>query len=147
MYFSPAPEPSINVTFVATSTLGELRGADFTDIARLDRGQLEAILDLAGRIKAGDWRQRPLTGRANALTDASHPCQVLADLLTMREVLGRLDESTPVAFVGDGNNVVSSLMEAATVMGFPLTVISPPAYRPSEQSLARAHGVTVTGDL
>ena len=214
------------MTFVATSTLGELRGADFTDIARLDRGQLEAILDLAGRIKAGDWRQRPLTGRAialifqkpsirtrvsfdvgitrlgghaitlqdaeiglgrresvedvarvleryvdgvvarlfshrellalaaacdipviNALTDASHPCQVLADLLTMREVLGRLDESTPVAFVGDGNNVVSSLMEAATVMGFPLTVISPPAYRPSEQSLARAHGVTVTGDL
>jgi len=83
----------------------------------------------------------------NGLTDVSHPCQVLADLLTMREVLGRLDETTPVAFVGDGNNVVSSLMEAATILGFPLTVVSPPAYRPRPESLARASGVTVTGDL
>jgi ornithine carbamoyltransferase len=169
------------VTFVATGTLDELRGADFTDIAQLDAGQLEAILELASRIKAGRWRQTPLAGRSialifqkpsmrtrvsfdvgivrlgghpitlhdaeiglgrresvedvarvleryvdgvvarlsahqdlldlaaacdipviNGLTDASHPCQVLADLLTMREALGRLDETTPVAFVGDG---------------------------------------------
>src|SRR5207245_821414 len=54
---------------------------------------------------------------------------------------------TPVAFVGDGNNVVSSLIEAATIVGFPLTVVSPPAYRPRPESLARARGVTVTEDL
>src|SRR5207302_11465393 len=70
-----------------------------------------------------------------------------ADLLTMREALGRLDASTPVAFVGDGNNVVSSLIEAATLLGFPLTVVSPSAYRPSPESLAAARGVTVTEDL
>jgi ornithine carbamoyltransferase len=226
MPLPPLYEPSINVTSVATGTLDDLRGADFTDIAQLDAGQLEAILDLASEIKAGRWRQTPLAGRSialifqkpsmrtrvsfdvgitrlgghpitlqdtevgigrresvadvarvleryvdgvvarlfahqdlldlaaacdipviNGLTDASHPCQVLADLLTMREALGRLDETTPVAFVGDGNNVVSSLMEAATLLGFPLTVVSPPAFRPSPESLAGAQGVTVTGDL
>lgn len=83
----------------------------------------------------------------NALTDVSHPCQVIADLLTIREAVGRLDRSTKVAFVGDANNVVQSLMEAATVLGFPLTVVSPPAHRPAEQLLARARGVQVTGDL
>ncbi|HYZ00557.1 MAG TPA: ornithine carbamoyltransferase [Candidatus Binatia bacterium] len=83
----------------------------------------------------------------NALTDASHPCQVLADLLTIREAVGRLDGSVRVAFVGDGNNVVSSLMEAATLVGFPLTVVSPPAFSPPAETRAGARGVTVTGDL
>ena len=83
----------------------------------------------------------------NALTDASHPCQVLSDLLTIREAVGRLDGSVRVAFVGDGNNVVSSLMEAATLVGFPLTVVSPPAFSPPVETCARARGVTVTGDL
>jgi len=83
----------------------------------------------------------------NALTDASHPCQVLADLMTIEEHPGRLDEDTRVVFVGDGNNVVASLMQAATALGFSLTVVSPPAYRPHPRALARARGVDVTGDL
>jgi ornithine carbamoyltransferase len=83
----------------------------------------------------------------NALTDASHPCQILADLLTMREALGRLDGSTRVVFVGDGNNVVSSLMEASALLGFPLVVVSPPAYRPPPDALQRAPDVIVTSDL
>jgi ornithine carbamoyltransferase len=203
-----------------------LRGSDFLDIAQLDRMELEGILDLAGRIKAGGWSDTPLLGRTlallfqkpsmrtrvsfqvgvsrlggravtlgneevglgqregvadvarvldryvdgivarvgphrdllelasasanpviNALSDASHPCQVLADLLTMREALGRLDATTRVVFVGDGNNVVSSLMEASTLLGFPLTVVSPPAYRPSAKAVARAPEVSVTSDL
>jgi ornithine carbamoyltransferase len=214
------------VTSLATSTLDRLRGADFLDIAQLDSGQLEAILNLAAEIKAGGWDDRPLVGRTlalifqkpsmrtrvsfevgisrlggrtvtlgaqevglgqreasadiarvldryvdgivarlgahadllelaaasahpviNALTDASHPCQILADLLTMREALGRLDVSTRVVFVGDGNNVVSSLMEASALLGFPLVVISPPAYQPRSDALERAPDVTVTSDL
>jgi ornithine carbamoyltransferase len=214
------------VTSLATSTLDRLRGADFLDIAQLDRGQLEGILDLAVRIKTAGWDERPLRGRTlalifqkpsmrtrvsfevgisrlggsavklgsqevglgeretsadvarvldryvdgivarlgahadllelaaasahpviNALTDASHPCQILADLLTMREALGRLDGTTRVVFVGDGNNVVSSLMEAATLLGFPLSVVSPSAYRPRKEALERAPGVAVTSDL
>ena len=211
---------------MAASALDRLRGADFLDIAQLDRGQLEAILNLAAEIKAGGWDERPLEGRTlalifqkpsmrtrvsfevgisrlggrtvslasqevglgqressadvarvldryvdgivarlgahsdllelaaasrqpviNALTDASHPCQILADLLTMREALGRLDGTTRVVFVGDGNNVVSSLMEASALLGFPLVVVSPSAYKPPAEALERAPGVTVTADL
>ena len=79
----------------------------------------------------------------NALTDGSHPCQALADLMTMRETLGRLDHSTPVAFVGDGNNVARSLMEAASLMRFPLTVVTPAGHAPAVE----APGVRVTSDL
>jgi ornithine carbamoyltransferase len=82
----------------------------------------------------------------NALTDGSHPCQILADLLTIREHVGRLDAGTHVAFVGDGNNVARSLMEAATLIGFPLTVVTPPSYEPPGGPAAGA-GVRVTSDL
>jgi ornithine carbamoyltransferase len=63
----------------------------------------------------------------NALTEYEHPCQVLADVLTIRERCGRL-EGVKVAFVGDGNNIARSLWEAATRLGFELTVITPPGY-------------------
>src|SRR5215469_17343730 len=82
----------------------------------------------------------------NALTDGSHPCQILADLLTMRESVGRLDRTTPVAFVGDGNNVARSLMEAATLLGFPLSVITPAAYAP-QLAADQVPAVHVTSDL
>jgi ornithine carbamoyltransferase len=82
----------------------------------------------------------------NALTDGSHPCQILADLLTMRESLGRLDATTPVVFVGDGNNVARSLVEAAGLLGFPLTVVTPPSYEPAVDP-AYGGAVRVTSDL
>jgi ornithine carbamoyltransferase len=117
------------------------------DVARvLDRyvdGVVARLFSHRDLLAMADACSRPII---NALTDVSHPCQVLADLLTMRERLGRIDASTKVAFVGDGNNVVNSLMEAATVLGFPLTVVSPPAYRPRPEALARARGVEVTED-
>jgi len=81
----------------------------------------------------------------NALTDGSHPCQVLADLLTMEESLGRLDSRTRVAFVGDGNNVARSLMEAAAIVGFQLVVISPPEHQPA--LVGMPSWVQVTADL
>ncbi|MGH7692668.1 MAG: ornithine carbamoyltransferase [Candidatus Dormibacteria bacterium] len=66
----------------------------------------------------------------NAMTDRGHPCQVLADCLTVREALGHL-EGARVAFVGDGNNVCASLMEAAEVVGLDLRVVAPPGYEPA----------------
>jgi ornithine carbamoyltransferase len=65
----------------------------------------------------------------NALTDRSHPCQILADLVTLEEVCGPLAQQR-VAYVGDGNNIAVSLMEASALMGFALTVITPPGYPP-----------------
>jgi ornithine carbamoyltransferase len=77
----------------------------------------------------------------NALTDDHHPCQALADLLTLRERFGRL-EGLRVAYVGDGNNVAHSLMEAAALAGFELTLACPPGYLP-DADIARAAGPAV----
>ncbi len=63
----------------------------------------------------------------NALTDGHHPCQALADLLTIREKLGRL-EGVRLAFVGDGCNTIHSLMEAGALAGVHVTVVTPPGY-------------------
>jgi ornithine carbamoyltransferase len=70
----------------------------------------------------------------NALTDHSHPCQVLADLLTIREKRGSLENLT-VAWVGDGNNVANSWIYAAGRLGFSLNLACPPGYEPDRSIL------------
>jgi ornithine carbamoyltransferase len=73
----------------------------------------------------------------NALTDRSHPCQILADLMTLEELRGPLAEQELV-YIGDGNNIVTSLIEASALLDFPLKVIVPPGYEPKAAVLERA---------
>lgn len=73
----------------------------------------------------------------NALTDSSHPCQALADVMTIRERFGRL-EGVRLAFLGDGNNVCASLMVAAAKLGMSFVAACPPGYEPTEQAQADA---------
>jgi len=73
----------------------------------------------------------------NALTDQEHPCQALADLLTLRQHLGELQGRT-LAFVGDGNNVCHSLMLAGAIAGLHVRVATPPGYEPDPMVVARA---------
>ncbi len=84
----------------------------------------------------------------NGLSDAAHPCQALADVMTIRERLGRL-EGVRVAYVGDGNNVCASLMIACAKLGLRFAAATPPRYEPDERALAaaRAHAeVRLTRD-
>src|SRR6059058_2875320 len=85
----------------------------------------------------------------NGLTDSSHPCQALADVLTIRERFGRL-AGLRVAYLGDGNNVCASLMVACAKLGADFVAATPPGYGPEDRvvELARAAGGTVelTGD-
>jgi ornithine carbamoyltransferase len=74
----------------------------------------------------------------NGLTDLSHPCQVLADLLTLREHRGPDLSRLEVAFVGDGNNVVNSWIEAAGRVGFGFRLGCPKGYEPDAGILAAA---------
>jgi ornithine carbamoyltransferase len=67
----------------------------------------------------------------NGLSDAEHPCQILADVLTLRERLGTLSGRT-LAYVGDGNNVAASLMLAAPLAGLGLRIATPPGYAPPD---------------
>ena len=73
----------------------------------------------------------------NALTDLHHPCQALADLMTLRETRGDLRRVT-LAYVGDGNNVAHSLIEAAALAGMSLRVATPPAFAPDAGVVAAA---------
>jgi ornithine carbamoyltransferase len=75
----------------------------------------------------------------NGLTDETHPCQALADMLTIRERLGRL-EGVRVVYLGDGNNVCSSLMVAAARLGSSFVAATPPGYEPDERAVAVARG-------
>jgi ornithine carbamoyltransferase len=73
----------------------------------------------------------------NGLTDLSHPCQVLADILTVRQHLGAY-EGKRVAWIGDGNNMANSWIEAAAHLGFALRVACPEGYDPSVDFLKLA---------
>jgi len=81
----------------------------------------------------------------NALTNEHHPCQALADVMTLEEEFGRL-KGLRVAFVGDGDNVCVSLIQAAALGGFELRVATPPGYEPDPDIVAGAReGATATG--
>ncbi len=197
-------------------SVSALLGRDFLDVADFDKAELREVLDLAHRIKAGRWTQRPLQGRhiamlfqkpshrtrvsfevgiarlggttttltehdvqlgvretvgdaarvldryvdgivarlrthvdlvelagaadkpvINALTDRSHPCQILADLMTLEEKCGPL-EYQRLVYVGDGNNIAASLIEASALLELPLTLIAPPGYHPKAAEIERA---------
>ncbi len=77
----------------------------------------------------------------NGLTDRSHPCQVLADLVTLEEAGGDL-RTQHVVYVGDGNNIAASLIEASALAGFRLTVVSPAGYQPKADVLDRARSIS-----
>ncbi len=73
----------------------------------------------------------------NALTDVHHPCQVLSDMMTVIEKKGDL-EKLHIAWVGDGNNMANSWIQAAAVIGFELTLACPEGYEPNNEILAAA---------
>src|SRR5438132_3754383 len=80
----------------------------------------------------------------NGLTDSAHPCQALADVMTIRERFGRL-EGLKIVYLGDGNNVCASLMVACAKLGASFVAATPPGYAPAEEAvrLAREAGGTV----
>ncbi|HSR36198.1 MAG TPA: ornithine carbamoyltransferase [Desulfurivibrionaceae bacterium] len=73
----------------------------------------------------------------NALTDLHHPCQILSDIMTVIEQKGAV-EKLKVAWIGDGNNMANSWIEAASRLGFALTLACPEGYDPNPQILAKA---------
>jgi len=76
----------------------------------------------------------------NALTDAEHPCQALADLLTLRRRFGRLS-GLRLTYVGDGNNVAHSLMLAGALAGLEVRIATPPGYGPEPAIVERARAL------
>jgi ornithine carbamoyltransferase len=84
----------------------------------------------------------------NGLSDYNHPCQIMADMMTIEEHKGKL-EGFKIAYVGDSNNVSNSIMQGCTIMGMDVTIGSPKGYTPSEDiikktdALSKTHNTTV----
>ena len=76
----------------------------------------------------------------NALTDLEHPCQVLADLLTVQECFGSLTGAT-LTYLGDGNNVAHSLMLGCALVGMNVRVATPPTYQPNQDIVEKAQQI------
>jgi ornithine carbamoyltransferase len=194
---------------------------DFLDISDFAAGELHQLLDLAARMKSGEFRERPLAAKTlamifaksstrtrvsfevgtsqlgghalflssrdiqlgrgepirdmarvlsryvdgimirtfahadveelaryasvpviNGLTDLLHPCQIMADLLTIREEYGPQLDQVKVAWIGDGNNMANSWLNAAYRLGFELRLAFPESYTPDRAILERARAAT-----
>jgi ornithine carbamoyltransferase len=146
-------KPSTRTRLSFGSAIARLGGTpEVVGPAELQLGRGETIEDTAAVISRyarafvirtfADDDVRRFAGAAtipvvNALTDGHHPCQALADLLTIRRHFGQLD-GLRIAYLGDGNNVAHSLMEGAALAGADIVVATPAGYEPSPEVLATA---------
>ncbi len=122
------------------------RGETIADTARVMSGFVDAVAIRANRHSDVEAFAAAATVPViNGLTDLSHPCQIVADLMAVEERLGRAAAGTRWAWIGDGNNVCNSIVEAAGLLGFELVIACPPAYRPNAALLdeARARGACI----
>ena len=107
------------------------RGEPIKDTARVLSRYLDGIMIRTFAHETAEelarWADVPVI---NALTDLLHPCQVMADLLTMREHKGKDLSALKVAFVGDGNNMANSYLYGAAKTGMTLAVATPKSHRP-----------------
>jgi len=128
-----------------TTQLG--RGETVADTARVLSGYCDAIMirtdEHAKLIEMAHHASVPVI---NGLTDDSHPCQIMADLLTIIES-GRSLPGLKVAWLGDGNNVLASIMEAAALMRFDVVAACPQGFQPRDVDVERGKGrARVVGD-
>ncbi|WP_141266716.1 ornithine carbamoyltransferase [Thermodesulfovibrio sp. Kuro-1] len=84
------------------------------------------------------WSDVPVI---NALTDSHHPCQAMADMMTIFEKKGYL-EGIKIAYIGDGNNVANSLIEASALTGAKINIATPQGFEPLEESVEKAKNMT-----
>jgi len=128
----------------ATTQLG--RGESIADTARVLSRMADAIMVRTDdHAKIEEMARHATVPVINGLTDRSHPCQIVADLLTIVEQ-GKPLPGLEVAWLGDGNNVLHSIVEAAGLMKFNVRIATPQGYDPDEGfvSEARARGARIT---
>jgi len=122
------------------------RGETLADTARVLSRMVDAIMIRTDdHAKIEELAEHAAVPVINGLTDRSHPCQIVADLLTIREQ-GMDLAGLELAWFGDGNNVLHSILEAAGLLGFNVRAATPQGYEPDAEfvELARAGGARVT---
>jgi ornithine carbamoyltransferase len=114
------------------------RGEPIADTARVLSRYVDGIMIRTfGHDEVEELAKYATVPVINGLTDLLHPCQILADILTIRQHLGTID-GRRVAWIGDGNNMANSWINAAYRLGFDLTLACPEGYEPDAAILKRA---------
>jgi ornithine carbamoyltransferase len=125
------------------------RGETIADTARVLSRYLSAfVIRTFEQSRVDELARYATIPIVNALTDEHHPCQALADVMAIEEEFGKLD-GLRVAFIGDGNNVAHSLIQAAGYLGFTLAISTPKGYEPDDLIVAsaQAHGKATGGAI
>ncbi|WP_085993549.1 ornithine carbamoyltransferase [Oceanobacillus senegalensis] len=140
--------------FLSSKDIQIGRGETVADTAQVLSGYLDGIMIRTfSQETVKELAKHASIPVINGLTDTYHPCQVLADLQTVREIKGSLS-GVKMAYIGDGNNMVHSLMLGAALMGMEFVVAAPKGYHPDVEitykakQLAEEHGakISVTED-
>jgi len=135
-------------SIIATASDMQLgRGEPIEDTARVLSRMVDAVMIRANSHEDVERFARVATVPVvNGLTDRSHPCQIMADIMTIEEARGPIAGKT-IAWIGDGNNVCHSFMHAAPLLGFHFNVACPAEYHPDLRDLAKGgNAVTLTSD-
>ena len=121
---------------MGTSQLG--RGESIKDTAKvLSRYVDGLIIRNANHQELIEFSEHSSISIINALTNESHPCQIMADLMTLKECFGSIDDLN-IAWIGDGNNVANTWIQASTLFNFKLNMAIPSEYMPSQTILDMA---------
>ena len=121
--------------FLSMSDIQLSRGESIADTARTLSRYLDGlVIRTYDQAIVEEWARQSTIPVINGLTDLSHPCQALSDLLTIQERKGRL-KGLKVAYVGDGNNVANSLVEAASKVGMHISLACPSGYGPDQRTV------------
>jgi ornithine carbamoyltransferase len=128
--------------FLSSGTTQIGRGEPIKDTGRVMSRYVDGIMirtfSQEGVEELARWSEVPVI---NGLTDMYHPCQVMADLFTVIEHKGEAWSGLTYCWIGDGNNMANSWINAAAVFGFELKVATPEGYRPDSRVMERARGM------
>ena len=122
------------------------RGETIADTARVLSRYVDAIMiRTTGHSRLIELAENATVPVINGLTDDTHPCQIMADIMTIEEKLGTAT-GKKLAWTGDGNNVLNSLIEASAIFGFELDIAVPKGREPDQGFLdrARANGAAIS---
>jgi ornithine carbamoyltransferase len=129
--------------YLSPSEIGLGKRESIADVSRVLSGYVQAIMARVFEhehvLELAKWSSVPVV---NGLSDFSHPCQAMADALTIQEKFGK-SKGINIAFVGDGNNVAVSLMHISAKLGWNFTIANPKGYDLNSQAVEMAEEIAV----
>jgi ornithine carbamoyltransferase len=129
--------------YLSPSEIGLGKRESIADVARVLSGYVQGLMARVFEhdhvLELATWSEIPVV---NGLSDYNHPCQGMADALTIQEKFGKKSKGLNVSYIGDGNNVTTSLMHVSALLGWNFTVATPEGYEVNPKAIEIANNIT-----